>query len=236
MYGVTRQCARRAAVQAAVLTTVMTLTACRSATPPAVDTAPEPSSSPSPAELEAIYWARIDSARTRFTHEDVRFVTGMIQHHAQALVMASLAASNDARQQIRVLAARIINAQEDEIALMQQWLRDRGQPVPELHRAGTDIMVHGADHSALMPGMLSSAQLEELDRARGAEFDRLFLFYMIQHHRGAVTMVRELVRTDGAAQDPALFKLASDIQADQTAEIARMERLLVELSAGGGSR
>ncbi len=222
---------RRNALRIVALLAIVTLVACGSAARRNA-AAPEPAS-PSPAELEAIYWARVDSARARFTHADARFVTGMIGHHAQAIVMARLAATNDAGQPVRVLAARIINAQEDEIALMQQWLRDRKLAVPEVHIVGTTLMLHGAGDAVHAFGMLSAAEIAGLERAHGVEFDRLFLQYMIRHHRGAVAMVRDLVQTDGAARDPMLFKLASDIQADQLAEIGRMQHLLAELSAGG---
>jgi uncharacterized protein (DUF305 family) len=193
-------------------------------------TAPRPAEG-STAELEAIYRARTDSARTRFTEADVRFMTGMIAHHAQALVMARLAPTHGTSPAVQTLAARMINAQQDEIAIMQQWLRDRRQPVPEVHVAGNELTVHGAAHALHMPGMLTPEQIRELDRARGAEFERLFLTRMIQHHRGAVTMVHELFRTEGAGQDEAAFKFASDVQADQTTEIARMESMLAALPA-----
>ncbi len=109
---------------------------------------------------------------------------------------------------------------------MQQWLRDRGQPVPEVDTGGVDSRVRVPDDGMLMPGMLTPQQMRELDATRGPDFDRLFLTYMIQHHRGAVTMVHDLFDTDDAALDEAVFKIASDIQADQTAEIARMKRML----------
>jgi uncharacterized protein (DUF305 family) len=189
-----------------------------------------------PAELEALYWARTDSARSRFSEADVRFMTDMIAHHAQALVMARLAPERAASPQVQTLAARVVNAQHDEIASMQQWLRERGQPVPELHLSDGEVMVHGAEHVTPMPGMLTAEQLHELGRARGAEFDRLFLTYMIQHHRGAVVMVHQLFATDGAAQDEAVFKIASDIQVDQLTEIARMELMLSALPSGGRPR
>lgn len=194
---------------------------------------PERSAPPatgSTAALEALYWARMDSARMRFTEADVDFMTGMIGHHAQALVMSAMAPTHGASAGVQTLAARIINAQKDEIATMQQWLRDRGQPVPEVHIDGTTLMVHGAgDHAMHMPGMLTPAQIQELDAARGTDFDRLFLTYMIQHHGGAVTMVDDLFSTDGAGQDEAAFKLASDINVDQLTEIARMELMLSRL-------
>jgi uncharacterized protein (DUF305 family) len=180
--------------------------------------------------LEALYRARTDSARMRFTAADAHFMTGMIAHHGQALVMAALAPTHGASPAVQTLCARIINAQKDEIATMQQWLRDRRQAVPEVHVDGLNLMVHGAGEQHVhMPGMLTRPQLEELDGARGPAFDRLFLTYMIQHHQGAVAMVHTLFGTDGAGQDEEAFKLASDIQADQLSEIARMKLMLSEL-------
>ncbi len=190
------------------------------------DAAPAPA--PSTAKLEAIYWARMDSARMGFTAADVHFMTGMIGHHGQALVMAALAPTHGASPTVQRLCARIINAQKDEIATMQQWLRDREQTVPEVHITGTLMTVDGPEYAMHMPGMLTPEQIRELDEVRDRDFDRLFLTYMIQHHRGAVTMVHELFGTDGAALDDVVFKLASDIQVDQTTEIARMELMLKE--------
>ncbi|UCF18764.1 MAG: DUF305 domain-containing protein [Gemmatimonadota bacterium] len=214
---------------AAAFFAALALTACAGGRKPQVETTPAPDAG-STAELEAIYRARTDSARMRFTEADVRFMTGMIGHHGQALVMTAMAATHGASASIRTLAARITNAQKDEIATMQRWLRDRGQPVPELHITGTTLMVDG-QHATHMPGMLTPEQIHKLDAARGPEFDRLFLTYMVQHHQGAVTMVHELFATDGAAQDEAAFKLASDIQVDQATEIARMKSMLESLSA-----
>jgi uncharacterized protein (DUF305 family) len=198
---------------------------------------PHPGSGGTPAasgpDLEALFQARQDSARMRFTAADVQFVTGMIGHHAQALVMSGLAPTHGAGASVRTLAARIINAQKDEIDLMTQWLRDRGQAVPEVHISGTTLTVHGAEHALHMPGMLSAEQLQKLDAAQGAEFDRLFLTFMIQHHKGAVSMVHTLFGSHGAGQDEQVFKLASDIQVDQITEVARMERML---AAMGGAR
>ena len=191
-----------------------------------------PTATETTADLEALYWARQDSARSVYTEADVAFMAGMIGHHAQALVMSRLTPTNGANAQVQTLAARIINAQTDEIATMQRWLRQRGQPVPEVHIDGLNLMIHGGgEHDHLhMPGMLTDQQLHELDEARDAAFDRLFLTYMIQHHSGAVTMVDDLFATDGAALDEAAFKLASDINVDQITEIARMELMLGHLS------
>lgn len=185
------------------------------------------------AQLEAIYQARADSALLNPHEADAYFMTGMVGHHAQALVMAGFAPENDASPSIRTLCARIINAQSDEIAIMQRWLGDRGLPVPEIHIDGGTLMVHGPEHAMNMPGMLSPEQLRELGEARGPDFDRLFLTYMIQHHEGAVTMVHDLFATDGGAQDDFIFKMASDIQVDQATEIARMELMLEQLAAPG---
>lgn len=179
--------------------------------------------------------ARADSARHPYTEADIRFMTGMIGHHAQAIEMSHLAPDRTASPSIRTLAARIINAQQDEIAIMQRWLRDRKQPVPELHVEGGTVMVHGAEHAGMMPGMLSPDQLAGLAAARGGEFDRLFLRDMIQHHRGAVTMVTELFSSWGAGQDETVFKFASDVNVDQSTEIARMEAMLTTLILERGS-
>ncbi|MDQ6736100.1 MAG: DUF305 domain-containing protein [Gemmatimonadota bacterium] len=185
----------------------------------------------SPSEIAAIAKARTDSARYPYTAADVRFMTGMIAHHAQAILMSSWAPTHGASPSVQTLAARITNAQHDEIATMQQWLRDRRQPVPDGHPGMSMDMegmdMGGAAHPALMPGMLTDAQLKELDAARGPAFDRLFLTGMIQHHSGAVSMVKQLFDTYGAAQDELIFKFASDVNVDQTTEIARMKRLLV---------
>jgi uncharacterized protein (DUF305 family) len=159
----------------------------------------------------------------------VHFVTGMISHHAQAIVMAGWAESHGASPAIRTLCARIINAQSDEITLMQRWLADRGQPVPEAKPLPVKMKMGGMEHEMLMPGMLTEEQMRRLDAARGGEFDRLFLTFMIQHHQGAVTMVDQLMASPGAAQDEAVYKFASDIYADQTTEIERMRKMLLTL-------
>ena len=187
------------------------------------------------ARLEASYRARTDSARRNYTIADVDFMSGMIHHHGQALVMAALIPERTATPAMRTLGGRIINAQRDEIALMQQWLRERGLPVPQPDSSGGMAMMPGmsgmshATHHAMMPGMLTPDQLEQLRRARGTEFDRLFLLFMIQHHNGAVTMVDALFNTDGAALDETVFKLASGVRVDQVTEIDRMQLMIQRL-------
>ena len=164
-----------------------------------------------------------------WTAADVHFLTGMIPHHAQAIAMARWAPTHGASPALRTLAARIINAQQDEIALMQQWLREHGQPVPDARSTAMPVMMHGGAREMLMPGMLTAEQMRQLDQARAAEFDRLFLTFMIQHHRGALTMVQQLFATNGAGQDNMVFKLASDINVDQATEVARMRQMLAAL-------
>jgi uncharacterized protein (DUF305 family) len=187
-------------------------------------------------DLSATAKAKAGSARYPFTEADVHFMSGMIAHHAQAIVMSGWAPSHDAGAAVRRLAERIINAQQDEIATMQRWLRDRGQPVPALslpngpEATGMKMKMGGGEHEMLMPGMLTEDQMRQLDQARGPEFDRLFLTFMIQHHRGAVTMVQDLFGSRGAGQDETVFKFASDVSVDQSTEIARMEKMLGALA------
>jgi uncharacterized protein (DUF305 family) len=235
-------------------------------------------------DLSELFWARQDSAKMQFTQPDVDFMAGMIGHHAQALIMSSMASVNNASPSVVTLTKRIINAQKDEIGIMQRWLHDRNQMVPQvtidglqliieagsepslvfdsaqvahavkhfnkhgsymdnnhyqmmhgsemshegmdhgtmdhggtemshegmdhgtMDHGGTEMSHEGMDHSGMhdhssMPGMLTQKQLEELALAKGTEFDRLFLTYMIQHHTGAIIMVKDLVETDGAAQE-----------------------------------
>jgi uncharacterized protein (DUF305 family) len=157
---------------------------------------------------------------------DVEFMSGMIGHHAQAIAMAKWAPTHGASASLQIMAARIINAQEDEIATMQRWLKDNNQPVPDANTMGMKMKMDGMDHVMLMPGMLSEAQMKELDAARGVEFDRKFLTFMIQHHNGAVKMVEKLFGSYGAAQDEVVFKFANDVSADQGSEIDRMYKML----------
>ena len=200
----------------------------------AVRTSPEPAGSQQSA-LSDVARARADSVRHPYTKADVEFMSHMIAHHAQALVMAGWAPTHGASASVRTLAERIINAQQDEIATMQRWLGDRGKPVPEAGPTGMKMMMNGAEHEMLMPGMLTEAQMRQLDQAKGTEFDRLFLTFMIQHHRGAVTMVKDLFGTNGAAQDEAVFKFANDVNVDQSTEIARMGRMLAAMPPAGSS-
>lgn len=181
------------------------------------------------ADSAGIAQARADSMRYPYTEADVQFMTNMVGHHAQAIAMSRWAPTHTDNKTIHTLAGRIINAQKDEIAIMQQWLRDRRRPVPEPFADGQGMSMHAMHHGTLAPGMLTPEQMQQLDAARGDEFDRLFLTFMIQHHRGAVAMVKELFSTYGAGQDVMVFKLASDVNVDQLTEIERMELMLVDL-------
>jgi uncharacterized protein (DUF305 family) len=186
---------------------------------------------PSPASAQgeeaALAKARADSIRYPYTAADVHFMQAMIGHHSQAIAMASWAPSHGAGSSVRTLAERIINAQQDEITTMQQWLTDRHQVVPEAKAGPMKMMMNGKEQEMLMPGMLTADQMHELDLAKGPDFDRLFLTDMIQHHKGAVSMVKDLFGTYGAAQDEVVFKFANDVNVDQTTEIARMQKMLV---------
>lgn len=160
---------------------------------------------------------------------DVHFITGMIPHHAQAVKMAGWVPTHGASPALQRFAERIAVAQRDEIAMMRTWLRGHGLPVPD-STATHMMMAHdGAAHAMLMPGMLTDAELAQLEAARGTAFDRLFLQFMIRHHEGAVTMVDELFASHGAAQDEFVFRFASDVVADQTTEIDFLRALLDEL-------
>jgi uncharacterized protein (DUF305 family) len=173
--------------------------------------------------------AKADSARYPYTPDDIHFMSGMIGHHSQAVVMAKMAPSHGASPMVRTLASRIINAQNDEIVIMQTWLADRLQPVPEATAGPMKMKMDGMEHEMLMPGMLTEAQMQELDASRGPDFDRNFLTFMIQHHNGAVSMVKDLYAGYGSAQDELVFKFSSDVNVDQTTEIARMEKMLAAL-------
>ena len=159
-----------------------------------------------------------------YTRADVAFISGMVNHHAQAVQMAGWAPSHGASASVRTLCERIVVAQNDEIAFMQRWLKERGEAVPEADPRGQ--MMAGMDHPMLMPGMLTPEQMAQLDSARGPQFDRLFLRFMIQHHQGAIKMVDQLLAAPGAAQDGPVFRFANDVNVDQATEIDRMQLML----------
>jgi uncharacterized protein (DUF305 family) len=211
-----------------ILLTVLTLVvvaACSSDddepdAPPVVQLGP-PGETGTPLSEDEI--AELDDAQ--YTEADVAFVQGMIPHHAQALAMTDLVADRAGRADLPLLAERMDVSQRDEIALMEQWLEDRGEEVPDAS-AGHD---HG--DGELMPGMLTDDDLARLEAASGRDFDELFLLYMIRHHEGAVMMVAELLSSDDGGQESDVFRLAQHIDSDQNVEIARMKGLLAEIAA-----
>jgi uncharacterized protein (DUF305 family) len=161
--------------------------------------------------------------------KDVEFMRGMIMHHAQAVEMTALIESRTENKDIRLLGARISQSQSDEMKFMKRWLEIRGEPVspptsgmPSMDMPGHDMSSH---HHMLMPGMLTPKQMDSLRKAKGAEFDQLFLRGMIQHHNGALIMVKDLFDTAGAGQDAELFNFASDVDSGQRAEIRVMETM-----------
>jgi uncharacterized protein (DUF305 family) len=154
----------------------------------------------------------------KHTEADVKFMQGMIGHHAQALDMTALLKTRTGREDMKLLALRIDVSQSDEIKMMQRWLEARRLEVPGPH-------AHHMAGARLMPGMLTPEDMARLEAASGADFDKLFLQYMIRHHEGALVMVKELFSA-GGGQPPEVFAFASDVEADQQAEIDRMRNML----------
>lgn len=176
-----------------------------------------------PSDPHAQHRAAEPAAAPAANPADVRFMQDMIGHHTQALVMTAMAPTRGASERILQLAEKIDISQRDEIKMMQDWLTERAQPLPDEHHA----------HGTRMPGMLTAEQLAQLDAARGAEFDRLFLTFMIQHHEGALTMVDVLFASPGAGQDPDIFRFATDVATDQLDEIDVMIHMLNMLANRG---
>lgn len=211
--------------------------------------APPTPAQTSPAPRPAPATATRTTTGPGYTRADVEFMQGMIGHHAQAVTMAKWCPTHTTNAQLRVYCDKVARSQLDEIDLMQTWLRDRGETVPDPNAPHAMHMMHDmamdstmkmdssmhmnmdmSGHEMLMPGMLTAAQLAQLDSARGTEFDRLFLTDMIRHHEGALTMVAKLFDTPGAGQTPEIFGYATGVDADQRAEIERMQRMLTTIT------
>jgi uncharacterized protein (DUF305 family) len=209
-----------------LLAAAITLTACASAGPPrSVAVAPGAGIvTGSEASRRAV--ATADSAARTFAPADVEFMSGMIPHHAQAIVMSAFAVPNGARYDVVRLAERITISQRDEIRMMRRWLSDRGQEAPDSMAMRHKMKMGDMVHEMLMPGMLSDEEMAALAKARGATFDRLYIQGMIRHHRGAIEMVETLFKHGDAAHDDTVFRFASDVIADQSAEITRMQQML----------
>ena len=210
---------RQLGARAIIVAAFMPIGAAESQTPPPIV---QPGAPGEPSRLLSAEEAS-DLAGIQFGEADVKFMQGMISHHAQALEMTELLATRSERDVMHKLAKRIEISQEDEIKMMQEWLRARDQEV-------TDVDAHHAHGAELMPGMLTDEEMSQLDGARAVAFDRLFLELMVKHHRGALTMVEDLLSQRGAAQDSQLFAFTSDITADQSMEIDRMGTMLAGLS------
>ena len=195
---------------------------CRTATPP--QSKPIIVQPGAPGEASRVIGAAqaSDLSRGQYTGADIKFMQGMIGHHAQAVEMVALVPQRTASDAVRKLAQRIDVSQQDEMNMMREWLLARGQQIP-------DPRAHHMMGTTLMPGMLTTEEMDRLAASKGAEFDRLFLEGMIKHHSGAISMVHDLFATDGAGQTPEIFSYASDVDADQRMEIDRMESMLKEL-------
>ncbi len=205
--------ARCGAAAVAVLVTGASMTGARAAStqaPPPKDPKPRP-------ELVAY----------PYTKADVEFMQGMIPHHAQAVKMCTMAPTHAGKREVKLMCERMLISQRDEIHMMRVWLIDRAQYVPPADATHHKMtMAGGMAHDMLMPGMLSDEEMAKLDKARGADWDRMFLNAMIKHHQGAIKMVEDLLAAPGAAQGDDIYAFASDVFADQTAEIERMQKLL----------
>ena len=210
--------------RSAVLLIALVAASCRTATTHGADARPpivQPGAPGQPPHVISAEQAA-DLSHVEFTPADVKFMQGMIGHHAQALEMTALLATRTNSEDMRKLASRIEISQADEIGMMKRWLQTRGQEVPSEH-------AHHINGATLMPGMLTPDEMSRLAAAKSREFDRLFLEYMIKHHAGALIMVRDLFATPGAAQESEIFSFASDVDADQRMEIERMSNMLKEL-------
>ncbi len=201
--------------------------ACRSAAPP-------PSSAPivqpgAPGQSSRIVGASAATSGPPFTDADVKFMQGMLHHHAQAVEMVALLKTRTNSDDMRKLGQRIELSQADEITMMRKWLQAHGSAEGAAGPSGTSEHAHHMTGGGMMPGMLTEEEMARLAAAQGREFDRLFLQFMIKHHVGALVMVQDLFATPGAAQDADIFAFASDVDADQRMEIARMNAMLKEL-------
>lgn len=208
------------ATTTAILLTVWTTAACHSAAPAQGPPLIQPGA-PGTGSRVITPEQATDLSNVQHTPADVKFMQGMIGHHAQALEMTELLRTRTNSDDMRKLALRIELSQSDEIHMMKDWLTARGEALPDPH-------AHHAHGAGLMPGMLTQEEMARLAAASGAGFDRLFLEYMIKHHDGALIMVRELFAQPGGGQEAEIFAFASDVDADQRMEIERMSAMLVK--------
>jgi uncharacterized protein (DUF305 family) len=202
---------------AAAVAAVLLSAACRSAGGTAGTQIIQPGA-PGEANRVLTADAATDLSKVQATPADVKFMQGMIGHHAQAIEMTALIDARTSREEMKLLGQRIAVSQADEMDMMRAWLRARGQDIPSEHAHHTE--------EGMMPGMLSPEQMAELTAATGDAFDKLFLRYMIQHHEGALSMVDDLFKTPGAGQEGDINAFAADVDSDQRMEIDRMRAML----------
>jgi len=189
----------------------------------------QPGAPGEPSRVVAAEQAR-DLSKVGATPADVKFMQGMIHHHAQAIDMTELLKTRTNSNDMKKLGLRIQVSQTDEIRMMQRWLQARGQEVPDPHAMHMPGMImSGMDHGPMMPGMLTPAEMAHLAELKGVEFDRFFLEGMIKHHGGAILMVQELFAAPGAGQESTIYAFASDVVADQQMEIDRMSGMLAAI-------
>jgi uncharacterized protein (DUF305 family) len=214
---------RSAFVAAVSLTCLLPLSVCAQQAEPASPVVVQPGA---PGQPTKSLPASTRATLPPHSAKDVEFMQGMIMHHAQAVEMSALIDSHTQNKELRTLGARISRSQSDEMDFMRRWLTVRGEStsMPMHHMPGMDM----SSHSMLMPGMLTEKQMAALRKAKGKEFDRLFLTGMIQHHNGALIMVKDLFDTAGAGQDAEVFNFVTDVDSGQRAEIKIMQTMLGE--------
>jgi uncharacterized protein (DUF305 family) len=217
---------KKSFVTAASIVAVTFISACATTSTAPVRTTPAPTVAGGAAARPS---NAVITGRYPYVEADVHFMTGMIAHHSQAVVMAGWAATHNASASLKALCERIVVGQGDEINLMSTWLADRHQPVPDPKSMRMHMKMDGMEMDMLMPGMLTDEEMAALDKSRGVEFDKLFLMGMIKHHGGAIQMVNDLLAAQGAAQDEVVFKFSTDVFIDQTTEIERMTKMLNSL-------
>jgi uncharacterized protein (DUF305 family) len=217
------------AVLVALATAAAAGAGCRSASSGATPVIVQPGAPGEASRVVGAEQAR-DLSQVGATPADVKFMQGMIHHHAQAIDMTELLKTRTNSEDMKKLGLRIQVSQTDEIRMMQRWLRAHGADAPDPHAMHMPGMIMpGMDHGPMMAGMLTPEEMTHLAGLKGAAFDRFFLEGMIKHHGGAITMVQELFASPGAAQDSNIYAFASDVVADQQMEIDRMSGMLAAI-------
>jgi uncharacterized protein (DUF305 family) len=223
-HGVSRRCTRKSALLFGALFGALCPALCAQQSTPTAPVVVQPGA---PGQPSKTLPADTKAALPPVSVADVSFMQGMIMHHQQAVEMTAWIPTHTDNKELQALGARISRSQSEEIHFMRVWLAERGQPLSMRMDDMPDMPHH---HTMMMPGMLTSAQMETLNKARGAEFDRLFLTGMIQHHDGALTMVKDLFEHAGAGQDAEIFDFVTDVDSGQRAEINIMQGMLEKMT------